>query len=721
MRWRVLITIVVVGILTIPCSIAHAEQTLQQRYLDIYLKINDAEHLEKQGDFKGALDDFKDCYTKLAKIHQTDPNWEEALVVHRMQDCQAKITDLQPKADAQVTTAPAPPVVGPGLTPSTNPGTQVTPPPTGTASAPSNDSEVTTLRLQLRAVQDELRITKEKLQDTQVQLETYRTQLETVNAKLADLKSQGTVDDKMAKLLGDNKALTEKLATAQKEIDEFKTNPKSKLALAQAQLKNLQDQYDASQDANKALQNTTSMLKQQLDQAQADLAAANQKLASIPANSPEYDTIKRENEVMRAILTRELQEQAHRDAAKRLAQEEFDNLKLKSKVLQENLDILASPMTPASNDQERELLASLKVQNPDVATPVANPNGFSAPAGGTQPTTTPDQTATTTPPATTTNNAPVSGDTNAPPVAIVMNNAPTSGSDTNAAPDASATNTAPSTNAVATTAPATNTPDSNPPATATTPPATDASTTNAAAVTAPPTPSPAPPTTTKIPPAETVVEDTTITHGNPAAASQADPTQYSTKARLPDDMRDTAQAAADLFKNQKYDESAAKYQNIIDKYPESLYAWSNLGVVRFQQGKFDEALKALQQAVKLSPTDAFSYSNLGIVYYQLGQYENAIEALNSAKALDPSDAKTHNYLGCACSQKGWQEVAEKEFRKAIELDPNFGDAHFNLALVYATSKPASLELARREYNRALELGIAKDPRLEKILNGTVTP
>ena len=186
-------------------------------------------------------------------------------------------------------------------------------------------------------------------------------------------------------------------------------------------------------------------------------------------------------------------------------------------------------------------------------------------------------------------------------------------------------------------------------------------------------------------------------------------------------MREVAQEATDLFENKHYDEAAAKYQTIIDKYPESLYAWSNLGVVRFQQGKFDDALKALQQAVKLSPTDAFSYSNLGIVYYQLNQFENAIDALNAAKALDPNDPKTHNYLGCACSQKGWSEVAEKEFRKAIELDPNFGDAHFNLALVYATQKPPLLELARREYNRALELGIAKDARLEKLLAGTSGP
>jgi tetratricopeptide (TPR) repeat protein len=189
-------------------------------------------------------------------------------------------------------------------------------------------------------------------------------------------------------------------------------------------------------------------------------------------------------------------------------------------------------------------------------------------------------------------------------------------------------------------------------------------------------------------------------------------------------MRDTAQAAADYFKMQKYDEAAAKYQTIIDKYPESLYAWSNLGVVRFQQGTndkdansphFDQALKALQQATKLSPTDAFSYSNLGIVYYQMGQYENAISALERALALDPNDAKSHNYLGCACSQKGWQEVAEREFLKAIAIDDTFGDAHFNLSLVYATEKPPSLELARRHYNRALELGIAKDTRLEKLL------
>ena len=720
MRSRVIPALALSATLAVlPTSPARA--TLQQDYLNIYLEINTAQNLQQQGDYIGALNNFEDCYRKLAKIHENNPDWESALVVHRMADCQKMIIDLRPKADAQAqaritaqqnqqppapTPAPAP---APAPAPSGGDNTAGNPPPAPAPSPGSDDTaQVKDLKLQLNAVKEELRITREHLKESQAQLETYRMQLATVNEQLDTLKKAQTVDDRMGKLLAENKALNDKLAAAQKEIANFKSNPSSKLAMAQAQIKNLQGEYDASQAANKALQDTTTNLKQQLDQAQTDLAAANQKLATATPSSPDYATLKRENEVMREILTRELQEQAHRDMAKRLAQEEFDNLKLKSKVLQENLDILATPITPPSNDEERALFASLKTSGPEVA-PATGPT-FSAPVNGTA-ATPPDSTPSAAAAPDTTTNAP----------AVTIMDSTTS----QPAPAPAPTPDAPP--SAGSSAPASNPATAIDPGTGPVPPnaplGTMPANTNVAGLPAPPPTSTDTnaPTKSVIPPPQTEVIDTKITHGdNSGKPAQPDPTQYATTARLPEDMRETAQNAADLFKNGKFDESAAKYQSIIDKYPESLYAWSNLGVVRFQQGKFEEALKALQQAVKLSPTDAFSYSNLGIVYYQLGQYENAIDALNSAKALDPSDAKTHNYLGCACSQKGWQEVAEKEFRKAIELDPNFGDAHFNLALVYATSKPPSLELARREYNRALELGIAKDARLEKLLGNTTS-
>jgi tetratricopeptide (TPR) repeat protein len=743
MRRRVYLTGVVVGILLAPLPFAVADPPpLNELYLRIYLKINDAEQLEKQGDYRGALDDFKDCYTNLEKIHQQDPNWESALVIKRMADCQSTIIDLQAKVDAMGPATPpaSPDTVQPGIA-------SVPAADTGTDDASLTD--VDSLRKRLQTVELKLQQTEASLSDSQAQVETYRDRLDTVNQELQALKNKSSVDDKVGRLLTENKALTDKLNAAEKQIDDFKTDPKSKLALVEAQLKNLQDQFDESQAANTTLQQTITTLQQRLDQAQADLVDANQKVNAAGPNSAEYTTIKRENEVMRAILQREIQEQSRRDEAKRLAQEEFDNLKLKSKVLQEQLDILGSPMTPPTTDEERALIDSLKVPGPDVeAAPgnnlsvaAADPNApatdatTNAMASSTPPTspgtdgTTPSTPAPTTPDPGTTTPPASDNSTSTPPVTIANNDTTPPSTDssnaaTNAPPaDAGATNTTASTSAPTTPT----TPDSS---AATTPAttnvadnATPPAATPDASSTPPATPPPAntdPPTVTQIPPGTTTVTDTSITHGD-ANSQQPDPTQYSTKARLPDEMRDTAQQAADLFKNGRYDDAAAKYQEIIDKYPESLYAWSNLGVVRFQQGKLQEALKALQQAVKLSPTDAFSYSNLGIVYYQLNQYENAIDALNSAKALDPNDAKTRNYLGCACSQKGWQEVAEKEFRKAIELDPDFGDAHFNLALVYATEKPPLIELARQEYKKAIDLGITKDDRLEKLLNAGPQP
>jgi len=703
MRWRVFLTLACVGILAAPC--VQAEETRQQQYLNVYLKINEAEQMERHGDYRGALADFKDCYEGLAKINKIDPNWETALVLHRMADCKAKILELQPKADQQSVTTQVD-------NPTLNADVGATP-------------DAMDMKSKLDAVTAELGVMKQKFQEASAQSDAYRNQLEAVNKQLAAYKGSQTADQKMATLAAQNQDLADKLAAAQKELDSIRSNPKSKLAQALTQVKNLQDQLDASQEANKALQDTTTTLKQQLDQANADLVTANQKLAAAGPGSAEYLQLKHENEIMRSILTRELQEQGRRDMAKKLIEEEFDNLKLKSTVLQEHLDEATSVMTPPTTDEERQLLASLRNPSPEVSTPPPAPNTFvaqnpstastgdtnAAPSSVTPPS--PDNTAGTQTPASTTNVAattpPSAPDNNG--VQIVSGD-PTP---TNNAPSATGTVTSGTpapTNAPDPSAPIPPTQVGNqqPPA----PPPTSVTDTST-----PPVPDK---TVSNIPPPQTQVIDQTVTKTTTTSTDTAtDPTQFSTKARLPDDMRETAQEAADLFKNQKYDDSAAKYQSIIDKYPESLYAWSNLGVVRFQQGKFDEALKALQQAVKLSPTDAFSYSNLGIVYYQLNQFENAIDALNAAKALDPNDPKTHNYLGCACSQKGWSEVAEKEFRKAIELDPNFGDAHFNLALVYATQKPPLLELARREYNRALELGIAKDPRLEKLLADTTGP
>ena len=210
------------------------------------------------------------------------------------------------------------------------------------------------------------------------------------------------------------------------------------------------------------------------------------------------------------------------------------------------------------------------------------------------------------------------------------------------------------------------------------------------------------------------------TAGTATLASPAEkpvsPESFSEKPRIPEEFKETAAKATALYNEKKFDESAAAYEQILVKYPQSIYALSNLGVVRFQQQKYPEAEKALREAIRVAPNDAFSHSVLGISLVQQEKYDDAIQVLSRAVALDPNDAKTRNYLGISSSRRGLQEAAEQECTKAIELDEGYGDAHFNLAVIYATKTPPTKELAKRHYNRALELGVPKDPELEKLLN-----
>ena len=57
----------------------------------------------------------------------------------------------------------------------------------------------------------------------------------------------------------------------------------------------------------------------------------------------------------------------------------------------------------------------------------------------------------------------------------------------------------------------------------------------------------------------------------------------------------------------------------------------------------------------------------------------------------------------------------EELQKAINLNPNYADAHFNIAVVYATYQPPAKDRAQEHYKIATSLGAAPDPTLEKLI------
>ncbi len=184
---------------------------------------------------------------------------------------------------------------------------------------------------------------------------------------------------------------------------------------------------------------------------------------------------------------------------------------------------------------------------------------------------------------------------------------------------------------------------------------------------------------------------------------------------LPDAAREQVKKAKQFFDAKNYLEAEKVYQAIVDETPDNYFALSNLGAVQIEAGKLSAAEVALKKAIEINPGDAFAYTNLGIAYSRQGKFDEAISNLKKALEINGSDAVAHNYLGVCLGQKDDHVAAEQELRRAIELKPDYPDAHFNLAVLYATLQPPSLDLAKMHYNKATSLGAPPDSSLERLI------
>ncbi len=223
-------------------------------------------------------------------------------------------------------------------------------------------------------------------------------------------------------------------------------------------------------------------------------------------------------------------------------------------------------------------------------------------------------------------------------------------------------------------------------------------------------------TTSRVTSPSAPAPEKTMSTDNPPQTSSDYTVPAIFKPNVPSDVVDLAWQAKQSFDKGKYRTAEKIYQEILTKTPNNLYSLSNLGVVYFRSGKLKAAELTLKKAVTLSPNDEFTHTTLGIVYYRQAKFDNALTELTKSLGLNSKNPTAHNYLGITASQKGWQEAAEKELLEAINENPSYADAHFNLAVIYATSSPPSREQAKHHYSVAISLGAEPDPGLEKLLH-----
>jgi tetratricopeptide (TPR) repeat protein len=158
-----------------------------------------------------------------------------------------------------------------------------------------------------------------------------------------------------------------------------------------------------------------------------------------------------------------------------------------------------------------------------------------------------------------------------------------------------------------------------------------------------------------------------------------------------------------------------KYSEILSQDENNVFVLARLAAAQYESGDLAVCEKTVLRALNLDPDDPGCLYLLGILRYRQDRLDDALTALTHSAQGNPTNASTQNYLGIVLSEKGQRAAAETAFRKALQVDPESADAHYNLALVYASENPPSIELARWHYKRALDLGHPKNEPMEKLL------
>ncbi|MGD9611403.1 MAG: tetratricopeptide repeat protein [Kiritimatiellia bacterium] len=134
-----------------------------------------------------------------------------------------------------------------------------------------------------------------------------------------------------------------------------------------------------------------------------------------------------------------------------------------------------------------------------------------------------------------------------------------------------------------------------------------------------------------------------------------------------------------------------------------------------QEGDNDAALATVQEARKARPTDMNLVLIESIALIRLQQYREAAAMLVDLAKNNPRNAEIHATLGAALMGAGFYEEARETLLMAVKFDKNLPECHYNLAQLYALVDPKDLKQARKHYKQALDLGIAPDAQLDKVL------
>lgn len=187
-----------------------------------------------------------------------------------------------------------------------------------------------------------------------------------------------------------------------------------------------------------------------------------------------------------------------------------------------------------------------------------------------------------------------------------------------------------------------------------------------------------------------------------------------------EEARKLAAQAEKAFASGNLKVAETLYKQALNASSESAPLLVSLAAVETRLGNLETSQALLRQALHLDLKNGAAWMLLGMNALERKQDDEAFADLMQATLWDEQNPRAHNYLGMAAGRKGWTDASEQELRRAVELDQRYADANFNLAVLYLRRTPPLIELARRHYQQAIDLGAPRDPAVEKMITTPVT-
>jgi Tfp pilus assembly protein PilF/uncharacterized coiled-coil DUF342 family protein len=175
--------------------------------------------------------------------------------------------------------------------------------------------------------------------------------------------------------------------------------------------------------------------------------------------------------------------------------------------------------------------------------------------------------------------------------------------------------------------------------------------------------------------------------------------------------------AGEAYNEKDFATAAKLYDDALRVEPKSIDALIGLGMTQQRAGKYADSEAALQKAMAYEPDNANAAYAMGVTHFKQERWKDSMTFFEKSLGKTPQNASARHYLGIISTKLNLVERAEREFKTTLAIDPGHGEAHFNLAVLYATWDPPQWEKAREEYAAALKKGVKPDENLERLLEG----